>query len=34
MEMPVLEALLIENSILDNDTKHADIISKPAEATK
>jgi nitrogenase iron protein NifH len=31
MEMDDLEALLIEYGILDDDTKHADIIGKPAE---
>lgn len=34
MEMDELEALLIEYGILDDDTKHAEIIGKPAEATK
>ncbi len=34
MGMHELEALLIEQGILDDDTKHADIVGKPAEATK
>ncbi len=34
IEMDELEALLIEYGILDDDSKHAEIIGKPAEATK
>ncbi len=33
MEMDELEALLIEYGLLDDDSKHAEIIGKPAEAT-
>jgi len=32
LEMDELEALLVEFGILDDDSKHADIIGKPAEA--
>jgi nitrogenase iron protein NifH len=32
LEMDELEALLVEFGILDDDTKHAEIIGKPAEA--
>ena len=31
LEMDELEALLVEFGILDDDTKHADIIGKKAE---
>ncbi len=34
IEMDELEALLIEYGILDDDSKHAEIIGKPASATK
>jgi nitrogenase iron protein NifH len=32
--MDELEALLIEYGILDDDSKHAEIIGKPASASK
>jgi nitrogenase iron protein NifH len=34
IEMDELEALLIEFGILDDDTKHAEVIGKPATASK
>jgi nitrogenase iron protein NifH len=34
MEMDELEALLIEYGILDDDSKNAEVIGKPASASK